>query len=510
MSFISVHFLLFLIVVIVLYFVVPQKYQWCMVAAANLWFYVAAGWKAVPFLLITTVSTYLCGRLLGKIQKKYKEEKKLLSADDADIKNKRKKIKILFELQKKKIMWGVLLLNFSIWFLCKQSFHTGSLFIPFAISYYTFIAVGYCIDVYSGKYDCEKNLIRYFAFLSFFPQMIEGPFSRYDSLTKTLFAGHSFSFERFEKGMLRVIWGYCKKMVLSNIMWEMISIIYAQNGSFSAPQMIMLIIMLPLQQYADFSGCMDIAIGISQIMGIELQENFHQPIFAKSVEEIWRRWHLTLCAWFRDYLFYPVALNKSVNQVAGFLGKKNKRIAQIFPSTVALFVVWTTTGLWHGTAWKYILWGWMNFFFLEANMLFKNQYGLIRAKFHINTQGSIWKLFCIIRTYFIFGIMELIADGPSAGQDIRMLLTIFDPTAWLKGNMIMSFVTVKSLIIILVGACILCVIDIMKEQNKNIANKIITLPIIPKCLVYVSIIYMIVLLTPVGINVSEGFAYAQF
>ena len=144
------------------------------------------------------------------------------------------------------------------------------------------------------------------------------------------------------------------------------------------------------------------------------------------------------------------------------------------------------------------------------NMLFKEKYSAIRIWLHIDNGNFGWKLFCIVRTYFIFGIMELVADGPSAGHDIRMLLALFRPAAWMNQVDILPGGTVKAAVIIITGAVLLFVIDMLKEKDINIADKVISLPVLPKTLVFVSVIYIIVLLTPVGVNISEGFAYAQF
>ena len=372
MAFISFNFAIFLIILLLVYFLIPQKWQWIVLLCANYIFYMAAGCLYVFYIILTTVTAYFCAIWVERIKADYKS----ITAEGM-LKAEKKAHKATMNKKQKKIMALCLAANFGVWIILKYSVFLGgnmqkllNLFywdiqisipkfvLPLGISFYTFIAMGYCIDVYRGKYPAEKNFGKFALFISFFPHIIQGPFSRYNKLKETLFAPHSFSMDRLGEGALRILWGIFKKTVIAYRFGIVADNLYEQDSGYWGIHIIILMVFVTLQLYADFSGYMDIACGVSHIMGIRLEENFEQPFFAKSIEEFWRRWHITLGAWFRDYVFYAISMGKKVQALSRKLRQKlGNTLARMIPSYIALFFVWTATGLWHGAAWYYLIWG---------------------------------------------------------------------------------------------------------------------------------------------------------
>ena len=516
MSFVSFNFLLFIFAVAVIYYAVPLKYRNYLILPMNLVFYVTAGWEGPLWLMITAVVTWWMAVRIELRQTRYKQEKAEIRAGELDhqaIREKEKLTKSRMTRTCRGYLAAGIVLVVGIWAFFKSG--KGSIAVPLAISYYTFMAVSYLADVYSHQYKAEHNFYRYLTWLTFFPQMVEGPFSRYDKQSAELMSPHCFRSESFVRGMMRILWGYSKKLVLADYLWMMISGVFAQDGT-NACQTLLLILLLPLQQYADFSGCMDIALGTAGLIGIRLPENFRSPVFSKSVDEIWRRWHITLGAFCKDYIFYPVSLLKGLNLTTRKIFHRRPSVGKKIPAMIALLCVWTFMGLWHGFAWKYLIWGWTNLFFIAAGILLDPAYNKIEKQIHIQTDSRGWKLWCMIRTYLIFGAMELISDGPSASYAGRMFLSLFHKSKWLlirdqSGiTGLLPGISMPGTVAAVIISLFMLAVDILKEKQKDVFAILQDIPFIPRYLLYCMIFYMIVLFGPSAGNINAGFAYANF
>ena len=244
------------------------------------------------------------------------------------------------------------------------------LMIPIGISFYTLQAIAYMTDVYRGKYRADKNFFKFMLFMSYFPQIVQGPIARYDFLANQLYEGRDMEYKRCTFGIQLILWGYIKKLVIADRLAVPVNEIFNNFNEYTGMLVLLAAIGYGLQVYADFSGGMDIARGVSQVFGIELQLNFKQPYFARSIEEFWRRWHITLGAWMKDYIFYPLSLSK----LSGNIGKKARllfgsSIGKKIPSFIAMFIVYFLVGFWHGAEWKYIFYGIWNGLFIMSGIL---------------------------------------------------------------------------------------------------------------------------------------------
>lgn len=507
MSFISFEFFAFIFLLLIIYFLMPGKWQWITIPIFSMAFYLSYGIESVGFILFTIILTYIMGILLKQTDEWFSEKRK--QCEDKQLK---KQYKEDCARTKKKIMLLGLMVNFGIWAVLK--YVSILKFMPLGISIYTFIAAGYCIDVYRGKFAAEKNFLKYCSFVTFFPHIVQGPFSRYDMLGTTLFEKHSFDYERFGQGALRMAWGYFKKLVVANRITIVVDIIMAGDSQYGGIYVFLLFILLPIRLYADFSGYMDIVAGLCHILGIRLQENFIQPFFAKSIDEFWRRWHITLGAWFRDYLFYPVSMSKSVQKVSKKLKTKvSPSTARLIPSYIALVFVWTATGLWHGRTPNYILWGWINLFCIVTGMQFKSFYTKIKQFLHISDENRIWQGFQMVRTFLIFGFAEMVSDTRSMYgifMNCKSLISefnwqlIFNPLALFPG------LSVQDLVILAGSVLVIVVLDVLKEKKIDIYELVHRIPVVVRYVGYVVLFYGIILLGYFGADVAEGFMYAQF
>ena len=216
-----------------------------------------------------------------------------------------------------------------------------NLTLPLGISFYTFQSISYVVDVYRGKHKAQGNFFKHALFVSFFPQLLQGPIGRYERLGSQLYEGHSYNLKELQFGVQRILWGFFKKMVLADRVNAAVLLIFHNYWNYGGWYNVLGVLLYSIQLYADFSGGIDIVIGIAQMFGITMDENFRQPYFSKSIGEFWRRWHISLSTWFREYVYIPLGGNR----------KGDSR------TITNLLIVWMLTGFWHGAAWNFVAWG---------------------------------------------------------------------------------------------------------------------------------------------------------
>ncbi|HOB20919.1 MAG TPA: MBOAT family O-acyltransferase, partial [Candidatus Atribacteria bacterium] len=252
------------------------------------------------------------------------------------------------------------------------------------ISFYTFQTMGYIIDVYRGKHPAERNFFKLALFVSFFPQLIQGPISRFSDLAQTLYKEHSFDSRNISFGIQRILWGYFKKVVLADRILVAVNTLIKNPDTYQGAYVLIGMLFYAYQLYADFTGGIDITIGIAQVLGIEVKENFHRPYFSKNIVEYWRRWHITMGTWFRDYLFYPLSVSKPMLNIS----KHSRRLfgealGKRIPVYLSTFIVWFATGIWHGASWNFIVWGLMNCVVILISQELKPFYDWFHSRFNV-------------------------------------------------------------------------------------------------------------------------------
>ena len=301
------------------------------------------------------------------------------------------------------------------------SIPTLHLLLPIGISFYSLQAIAYMVDVYRGKIHADTNLLKFMLFMSYFPQIVQGPIPRYKQLANQLYESHDFDLQRFYYGVQLILWGFLKKLVIADRIAIAANEIFNNPGSYHGLIVFFGAACYGLQVYADFSGGMDIARGFSQIIGIELELNFTQPYFAVSVEDFWRRWHITLGSFMRDYVFYPLSLSKCFAN----LGKKSRKIfgntiGKKIPSFIAMFIVYFLVGFWHGPEWKYVAYGIWNGFFIAGGILLTEPFAKLKRLLHIDETLFSWRLFQIVRTFIIVSFGRIFSRAASLKTAVGM------------------------------------------------------------------------------------------
>ena len=523
------------------YFLFPKKnYRWTVLLAASIFFYLVAGYTYAMFIVFTAVSTFLTGLWIDKIardSKKYlKENKKTLSRDE------KKKFKSKTKVRKRLVMALVLVLNFGILaFLKYYNFCAGSLndmlgsfgmdfsaptlklFLPLGISFYTFQSMGYIVDVYRETTPPEKNPFKMLLFVSFFPQIIQGPISLHSQLAHQLYEGHEFDFTRFKHGAELIIWGFVKKMVIADRTNILITSVTDNYGNYCGSTLTFTVILYSLQLYADFSGGIDISRGVAQIFGIDMIDNFRRPYFSKSINEYWRRWHISLGAWLKNYLFYPVAMSNVFINASKKM--KNTRfgntaagthVSKVLPTSVASLIVFLVVGIWHGADWKYVAFGVWNGGIIMLSILLKPIFDGITAKLHINPKSFGFSLFQIFRTLLVVLVGYVFDIAPNFGYAMDTFVKFFtDQNIPLMTQQYaeMNILSNKDYAIIGIGAALIFVVSLIQERHpeKTIREMIDRKPFAVRWLtVYAAIMVIIIFgIYGSGYNAAD-FVYMQF
>ena len=309
---------------------------------------------------------------------------------------------------------------------------TLKLVLPLGISFYTFQSMGYIVDVYREKTAAQRNPFKLLLFVSFFPQIIQGPISIYDQLAHQLFEPHEFSFTRMKHGMELILWGFFKKLVIADRAAVLISAVEKDYAQYNGTALTFTILLYALQLYADFSGGIDISRGVAQIFGIDMIDNFKRPYFSRSINEYWRRWHISLGGWLKNYLFYPLAMsNVFINA-----GKKMKNtrfgktaagahVAKVLPTSVASLIVFLVVGVWHGADWKYVAFGLWNGVIIMLSILLQPLFDGVVDKLHIKRTNPFFIGFQIFRTLIVVLVGYVFDVAPSFGEGMRTLTEFF-------------------------------------------------------------------------------------
>ena len=492
MTFYSLPFLCFLTAAVVAYFVTPKRFRWvALLAASYVFFFLNSKWL-ILVLFGQTVVTFGVGLWIRKIQD---GGKLYLSEHKAELsKEEKKDLKTRTKRNAKRVLilgvvadLGVLLvLKYSNFFISNANSilsHFGITFpkmhflLPLGISFYTLQALAYLIDIYREKIDPDHNLGKFMLFLSFFPQIVQGPIPRHSQLAGQLYEGHDFDLRRLEMGAQLIIWGWIKKLIISEYLAFPVNRIFSSEYYYTGSVVFLGAALYGLEVYADFSGGMDIARGIAQIFGIDLEHNFRQPYFSVSVEDFWRRWHITLGSWMRDYVFYPLSLSKAF---AG-LGKKSRKLFGSFvgkrlPSFLAMFIVYFLVGFWHGPSWKYIGYGLWNGIFIASSILLVDVYANMRHALHIKDGSKVWYVFQVLRTFVIITLGRFFsrASGFKAAIDMMRRMTIgFFDFRWIsKAGLTDLNLNERSWILLIIALGIAFVVDVLHERNVQIRETI--------------------------------------
>lgn len=488
MLFNSLDFLIFFPIVTILYFLLPQKLRWVMLLTASCIFYMFFVPVYILILFFTIIIDYISGIYIERLQDKKKKLFLIISI----LSN----IGILFVFKyfnffneniayiARVLHWNYPIEN--LWIL-----------LPIGLSFHTFQSLSYVIEVYRGHQKAERHLGIYALYVMFYPQLVAGPIERPQNMLHQFYEYHKFDYKRVTSGLKLMAWGFFKKVVIADRLALFVNQVYNNSSEYTGFTLVIATIFFSFQIFCDFSGYSDIAIGAAQVMGFKLMTNFRRPYLSKSVAEFWRRWHISLSTWFKDYVYISLGGNR-VSKSRWMLN---------------LLITFLISGLWHGANWTYIIWGGLNGLFQVISYITRNVRGRVT---HVLRLGKLPRLYSSLQIAFTFilvsftwiffransmadavHIISHIPEGLFDAGVIKAQLIELSSIGFDKYYFILSFI----LIIIMEG------VHFLEESGKNMWEIISAKPAVVRYTAYYILILAILLLGEFG---SNEFIYFQF
>lgn len=495
MSLVSLSFIIFLIVLAFLYYLLPGKWQWVILLCGSLCFYTLVGTPyTLAYVLVSTLSAYASTYLMDKNPQ-----------------------------NKKLYLVCAIIINMGMLIVLKYV-PSIKLIAALGISFYTLQMVGYIVDVYWGMTTRQTNILKVLLFNIYFPQMISGPISRHGEVENNIFGLHKYNSENIRKGSIRILFGIFKKLMISEHLSPLTDYLFNNYVNYGGLYIWIGTGLYVLQLYADFSGCMDIVLGASTILGIELPENFNVPFSAVTIQELWQRWHITLGTWLKNYIMFPLLRSKLFNNLTVSIKEKfGKKAAKQIPTFIAMFVLWVCMGIWHGCGFNYIgegLWFWL---IIVLGQIFDKKLKRINDALRIDAKSSKMIAFRRLRTGFIFAIGMLFFKAATLTDAFKMLASGFNVWNILSsvksfyGSLILLEETVGAnsivwpMVAVIIGLIFICYSSKKQLVNKNLIDLLLTMDFKRRILFIWAMVMLIIILGAYGPGYSASeFIYGGF
>ena len=498
MLFNSLDFLIFFPIVLLFYFIIPNKIKHLWLLAASYYFYMCWNAKYALLILFSTMITYNSGILIERIKHK--------SIDDV------RKVK-----QKKLVVAASFIINLAILFYFKYTnfaidlvsdifakvhiqlnVPSFDIILPVGISFYTFQALSYTMDVYRDEIYAEKDFFRYALFVSFFPQLVAGPIERSKNLLKQLAEPKKFKFESAREGLLLMLWGYFLKIVLADRIAIFVDTVYGDYATYPGYYLIVATILFAVQIYCDFSGYSIIAVGASKFLNINLMENFDAPYLSTTVAEFWRKWHISLTSWFKDYLYIPLGGSRK--------GKIRKYTNKM--------IVFLASGLWHGADMSFVIWGGINGLYQVIGEVLQPIRDKLVKIMELNRESLGHKLAHILGTFVLVDFSWIFFRANNL-QDaigiIKSMITVKNPWILFDGTLYSCGLDSKNFWLMIICIGILLFADFCKHKKITIRDVIIRQDYWFRCVFIVLTVLFILLFGKWGpLFEQANFIYFQF
>lgn len=505
MLFNSFHYLLFFPLVVTLYFLIPQKAKNLWLLAASYYFYMSWNPKYALLMALSTFLTYLSGLLIGR-------ENAILDRKQEDYHGKS------LEVWRKKLwVFLCMLANLSILFFFKyfafflanvnrvlSAFDmmlvspTFDVVLPVGISFYTFQALSYTMDVYRGEIYVEKNFVQYALFVSFFPQLVAGPIERSKNLLIQVNQIHKFDFERVRDGLIVVMWGLFLKLVVADRAAILVNTVYNNYQDYAGFELVLATVAFGIQIYCDFASYSIIAIGSAKVLGFCLMQNFKEPYFSRSITEFWRRWHISLSTWFRDYMYVPLGGNR----------KGNAR------KYLNIMIVFLTSGLWHGANWTFVIWGFLHGAFQVIGQMTKPWKERITDKLGIRRDRASYQLGQMIMTFGLVNFAWIFFRAPSltaARGIITGIFSTWNPWIFTDGSLYLLGLTAKSFWAGIVAILVLAGVSAAEYRGIRVWDRFAEQGLVFRWIVSLALVFAVIIFGIYGPGYSASqFIYFQF
>lgn len=525
MQFISFSFVILWAITFALYYLVPKKLQWYVLLIASALFYII-GLRGFPLnLLLTGLTTYGCGIYLRRSLTQEKAE----AAECAD-KESRKALKVAFQRKRKRVQTVCFIFNLGLLVFYKYAviavpvlerlsdFHAGFLekvVMPLGISFYTLTAIGYVVDAGRENCETETNFLKILLFLAYFPSVTQGPFNRYAQMKEQFEKEHEFQYDRMLRGIQRFVWGAFKKLVIADRIGIFVDRVYGVDAS-SVPGSIFACatILYMLQLYADFSGYIDMALGVSETFDVTLPENFKRPYFSKSVAGFWRRWHITLGTWFKDYVMFSFVMSGFGRKIGKTCKKKWESFGKQVVPIMGTMLVWFLTGIWHGRTVSYMLWGIYYGVIMSVSLVLEPRYAVWRERLRIKDDSRAWVFFCMVRTWAIVFMADVLIRSESLAQAGAIYISFLTRPA--LGSLLSKEITSYGLnrydfMLLIVVLLIWLAVSILEERGEDVRAYLAAKPALVRWGCYYGVV-LLLLITGIygGSYDTAAFMYQSF
>lgn len=498
MLFNSINFLIFFPIVVLVYFAIPKRIKHLWLLTASYYFYMCWNAKYALLILSSTVVTYMSGLLIEKVKNSSYEVvkkavlKKWIVAGSFVI-----NIGILFYF--KYINFAIAtLMNVFAKIHIQLNAHAFDIVLPVGISFYIFQALSYTMDVYRDEIYAEKNFFRYALFVSFFPQLVAGPIERSKNLLNQLAAPKKFNFEKTRDGLLLMIWGYFLKLVLADRIAIFVDTVYGDFTQYNGWFIVVATMLFAVQIYCDFSGYSTIAMGAAEILGIRLIENFDAPYLSASVSEFWRKWHISLTSWFKDYLYIPLGGGRSGN-IRKYINK---------------MIVFLVSGLWHGASFSFVAWGGLNGLYQVIGEILYPIRDKLVAVLHLDRKSLGHKCIHIVGTFVLVDFSWIFFRANSFRESINIIKAMIsykNPWILMDGSLYTCGLDGKNFWLMIISILILLFADVMKRKKIKIRTVIAAQDYWCRYLIMIFAICFILVFGIWGSGYdAAGFIYFQF
>ena len=507
----SFYFLCFFAVILILYYVIPKRFQWGLLLVCSVVYYLASG-NAV-LILYPLVSVSAC---YGGIR--------LLAAVAAEEAGKRRQILVMTILVNIGILVVLKYVNFGIYTIdgiarlfgsSEELIKSVDFLIPLGVSFYTFSLLGYVVDVYYGIAEPQKNYLKLLLYGMYFPVVLSGPILQYREHGEQFYKPHVFDYQRVTRGLQRMLWGFFKKLVIAERLGTLVDTVYGGYGEYPGAFIWVATVCYAFQLYTDFSGCMDIVIGMSESLGIILPENFRTPFFSESIAEYWRRWHITLGVWMKEYVFYPVLRTKFFTDLnRSWRERFGKKRGKQYATFAAMFILWLTVGIWHGGDWKFVIGsGLLHWFYIVMEELLAPPCARFMERCHMEPKGRLIRGVRIVRTFFLVCIGDLFFRAESVGDALAMLrgaVSVWNPSVLWNGALFELGLDWMEMVIVVVALLLLWGVSLM-QQKGSVRERIAGRALPVRWIIWYALLFGVILLGCYGPGYSAGeFIYQGF
>lgn len=522
----------FVLATLLIFNMLPARKKWWVLTAASVVFYLSYSVAGIFVMVITALLIYFAGLKVQGLRDGFADwlDKNRETTDKAA----RKEAKAVYQKKQKLYVAGAVTVTLGILFMCKYFgalasginglFNTKiwtaeNILLPFGISYYSLQLIGYLVDVHRGVVDAEKNPFKVILFGCFFLSIMQGPFNRYGDLMPQLCREErrKLTSDDYRMAALKIAGGYIKKLCIADQFAQIANEVFTNYSKYKGVGIVLGVVCFAVQLYADFSGYMDIIVGIGQLFGIKMPENFRQPFFSRNMSEFWQRWHITLGLWLKDYVFYPVLKSEAFKKLGKNLSLKvGKQASRKIPTYLGMLILWTLIGAWHGAGLNYVFGvGILQFIYIFLGEVFEPLFVKIKKLFHIDDKKLWWHIFQSLRCTALMMFAWVFFNAPSIGAALIMLKNMLRRPMLRHVMAVFSSKVVdgpyRTLIYFLVCIVLIVIVDLLHEKGISLRKTVTSKPYPVRLVFYLGLVFALIIFGAYGGNyIASDFIYTGF